>query len=150
MATPFGTLGTIDTLKVGERVFASLSTLISLISYSDGGNRSSMRKHNATAGYAPSGVAYRILAARIVGQNTAAQPGTGLISYGNTDLGINTASAIDTPIYVGGSSSIFLGPAGAGIDHGVALNFLVPAGKFINCASQASTNTVGHVYGYEE
>ena len=152
MGRSIGTIGNINTLTLGGVLLTDLSTLlIRLISYADGGSRSTLRRHTGSSGYTPSGaLKLRMHAVRVVGKNTAAQSGTGLISYGDTDLGMNVGTAITNPVYIGGSSTIMLGSAGVGVDISISTDFLVPNGKYINCGSEASTNTTCHVYGYEE
>lgn len=55
MPKPIGTLGTVDTLTVGGRIFSDMDNLIQLFAKANGFGYASPRAFGAASGYTPSG-----------------------------------------------------------------------------------------------
>lgn len=150
MATQFGTLGTIDTITVGGRVFTNLSTLITLLAHGTAANMHfTARKPFVASGYAPSGVQFNICAVKYTTNTNQSEP---LLAYGDNDVGQNSSSAMTNAVYVlttGGqmgimSSNVAGGPAAEIAYTGV----LVPSGKYVG-GNNGSGQAVWVIYGYE-
>lgn len=113
MATPIGTLGTIPSLTVGGQVFTDLTTLIVLYgSVATTTRYTTLRKPGATSGYqVTTGKTMTIRAAKINYITPTGSPTINFL-YGDTDVGINSASAPTNPVYLGGDSSSSCGVLG--------------------------------------
>lgn len=159
MATPIGTLGAVPTLTVGGRVFTDLPNLIILYGkVVTGGRFTTLRRGNDTAGYqVTAGKTFTIGAIWGTAEVASSQAAINLL-YGNTDVGLDSASAPTTPIYLAGDATnviaagvALLGAAGtpnASFSSFPGLDFRVPATKYPAFKGSAvGTNLV--VYGYE-
>ncbi len=156
MAQPISNLGTIPTLSVGGRVFTDLTTLIVLAGGNLTINRySTLRKPNGTAGYQVTvGKTLRIDACRIWTTSTGGLCNVGLL-YGDTDVGLDSASAPTTAVSYGGSSSVYVGfqgTAASGVESQAPAEitpfFSVVAQKYAAMLSdRAATNMTA--FGYE-
>jgi hypothetical protein len=108
MAKPIGTLGVIDTLTIGGRVFTDLANLITL--FAEGGSTNgftTFRQPNASSGYTPSGSNSFLLAALYINPSAPSLPSTGIAyGYGDTDVGVSSASPPTNPVYPGNSVTI--------------------------------------------
>lgn len=150
-----GTLGTIDTVTEGGRVFTDVgvSTLITLCAVTTGSNNCTFRKTNGTAAYTPSGSnKFRVLSIRAYANTTG---GIILVNIAQSDNDVNFntgTTALTNPVYLCGSSQGIL-PCAAPASGGVftpgeeALNFLLANGKYL---STDSHNVSIFVHGYEE
>lgn len=149
-----GTLGTIDTITVGGRVFTNLSGLIQLYGFTiDATNRyTSVRKPSSSSGYAPSGVIFQVSAVRIVNFNTNTQNGLAIF-YSNNDLGVSSTTVPSSPVYIGGDSTlseIVATTTTQGSETIFLTDFRVPSGKFLGFDNNAQNNDMHfQVYGYE-
>lgn len=153
-----GTLGTIDTLTVGGRVFSNLSSLIQLYGcvLSATNRYTSFRKPNTTSGYAPSGVTFRVCAITAQSYITNTQNAAS-IYYADNDSGIASTTAPVNPVYVGGSagnsgliSELLAATTTVGDETIYILDFVIPSGKFLGVDNNAQANQVVYkVYGYE-
>jgi len=108
-----------------------------------------------SAGYAPSGVAFKIIA--IVAHVTGAGSTGVVVSYSDTDCGFeDTACAVASQVIFGGASGGSTGNFGAvGGGEKTTLVFqedtaVIPDGKFIALALGSSTTTHFTVWGFEE
>ncbi len=109
MAKPIGTLGTIDTLTVGGRVFTDLVNIIVLGGYITTNTNSCLRKSNGAAGYAvTSGKTLTISAVRAQsGVTLSATEGVSgfSLAQADVDVGLDSASALTNPVYDRGTAS---------------------------------------------
>jgi hypothetical protein len=157
MATPIGTLGTIPTLTVGGRVFTDLSTLITLVTAIQTANRSgTFRLTNGSSGYpVTASKTLTVSAMSVISTNQVAGNSAGVASFGyaDNDVGVNSATALTTPVYYGGSALIGLAPVGEpsfGGEFQYSVKLVVPAGKYPFAVQDGSANIlVIHAYGYE-
>ncbi len=154
MAGPTGTLGTIPTLTIGGYVFADTSTLIQVFgSVTGGGQRSTFRKLDGSAGYAPSGVTFKPKAAICWITITAAvaQSGGFTLVYHDNDTGFaSNSTALTNAVYVCGSSAAQLVNSNAQGKLEVPLvGWSIPAGKYHSVEAGTSTTSGVHVFGYE-
>lgn len=154
MARQIGTLGTIDQISVGGRVFTDVTTIIILNAYiTTNGRFTTFRKNNTSAGYQVT--AAKTLSINAVKVNSDAAAGTSLgctLGYGDTDVGLNSAAAPTTPIYQFGAvgSPVLSGLQGSNTTNTMesATLFTIPATKFpVGVAD--GTNIAVTVYGYE-
>lgn len=155
MATPIGTLGTIPTLTVGGRVFTDLTTLIILGGYALSNNSfASLRKPNGSAAYSiTTAKTYTIYAAKLIGYTLG---GTGYINvlYGDTDAGMDAASAPTNAVYCNGDAATrYAGVGASSTGTGYFLDgshtpFAVPAGKYV-ASKFLNGGGTAFVYGYE-
>lgn len=96
MPTPIGTLGVVSTLTIAGYVFTDVTSLIRLYGWVNA-NACTPRKVNTTAGYAPSGVSFRMYAMRA--SNTGTTGSTVRIGYADNDVGVNAGTATTNPVY---------------------------------------------------
>jgi len=155
MAKAIGTLGTIDTLTVGGRTFTDLTNLIILYGLvSTAGRHTTLRLPNASSGYqVTSGKTFKIEA--IFASTSSASAGPVMPFYGDTDVGLDSASAPTNPVYIGGNNNpqaIALAGNTSGnlvLSNPIpGMNFSVPAGKY-PCVYAGATSSLVAVYGYE-
>lgn len=140
-------------LQVGGRVFTDLTRLIILHGYTGGGATpyTSFRKPSGSAGYAPSGVTFNVLAAQLYTATTAAASNPKLF-YTDNDLGISSATAPTNQVYMTGSSTAAQLGAGswtAGTIYQFALNFVIPASKFVGLHNGGTFDGNLTLFGYE-
>lgn len=137
MAKPIGTLGTVDTINVGGRIFTDLTTALIMAVTQVGANTfGTFRKTQGTAGYqVTTGKTLTIHAVQLI-CNAGGNYTTGGLGYGDTDIGLNSAAAPTNPIYIGGSTGIQPFAASALASGGYQnvgqypCNFTVPALKY--------------------
>lgn len=135
----------VSSLIVGGRVFTEVDQLINLVGYQSGATniRATFRKTNGSAGYeVPVGKSFRVMAWEYNNQDQNVADGLALC-YTDNDVGINTSTAFTNPVWLGGDAS-----AAAVSTRGVqkpalqnqsgAIEFLVPAGKFISMQGAAT------------
>lgn len=150
-------IGSSEVVVIGGMIMPK-SNLICLVAYmASGSKNATFRKTNGTAGYTPSGT--KKFVTRAIEVNAAITAAAGgvdvMLSQGDTDLGMNSASAVSNPVYFGGHNSSYIFNAA---EYGAAKkferaipNFEVANGKYL-CVS--GTTAMGdkqiHVYGYEE
>lgn len=151
-----GTLGTIDTVTVGGRVFTDLTNLIQIIGViTGGGQRSCMRKLSASAGYAPSGVTFKPKAGIFWVTVTSMVSASGgcTFAYSDNDSGLaSNSTALTNGVYICGTSAAEMcntDLASGGKEEFIMGDWSVPSGKYINVQASTSTTGVGHLYGYE-
>lgn len=93
-------------LQVGGYCFSQTEVTNLKILYgrvTTSGRATTLRLANGTAGYqVPGGNTLRVKVVQTICDVTTCQVGLG---YGDTDVGVNSASAPTTPIYVGGDST---------------------------------------------
>lgn len=154
MARQIGTLGTIDTITVGGRVFTDLTTLIYLEAYTATTARyTTYRKNNTSAGYqVTTGKTLSIYAIRVMTDSAAGSSAGSVLSYGDTDVGLNSAAAPTNVVYQFGDSTarIFLTTTGqtSGVFYESPTLFTVPATKY---AAQLAVGNdcLALAFGYE-
>lgn len=155
MARQIGTLGTIETVTVGGRVFTDMQNLIILTTGTIGGALNGTLRQigsQSGAGYTPSGANnFRALAVRAVGYTA----GTGIeLAQSDNDVGIQAATALTNPVYFGTEDSgggvpmLFTPNVSNGQDER-AISGLILNGKFCSAVT-TSTGALVIVYGYEE
>jgi hypothetical protein len=140
MATPIGTLGTVPTLTVANRVFTDLgSDFVMLYGAFEGnstGAHSTPRLANASSGYqVASGKTLTIYAAKLI-LNSGTDANGLSIAYADNDLGILASNNSPTnPVYLAGfnqtgAATCFITFQYAQLLNEVPLNFAVPATKY--------------------
>lgn len=141
-------------LTVGGRVMTDMSNLIVLHArFASGANRYfGACKSNGTAAYqVTAGKTLRIIAARVA-VGTAASGGPIALGYSDAAITLaGTAGAPTNPIYNGGSNGVYTATTGVlGVTE-FALNFTIPATKYVH-HDQGTATADGAVtyYGYEE
>ncbi len=152
MATPIGTLGTIDTITVGGRVFTDLTTLKVLRGYSTSTKEFTFR--NGASGYQASNTLtlYALRMFNGVGASATSVIGNCTLAYSDNNVGLDaTGGTFTNPVYYGGSSSLLTLGAGnvVGLNMTEAsVNFAVPTTKYPGavCNSAASYLTA---FGYD-
>lgn len=155
MAKPIGTLGTIETLTVGNRVFTDLTNLITLGGKATGSNRTTLRKMgpNSGAGYAVTALkTLSIYALNVFA--TGASAVSAAIGQSDNDVGLDQATALTNPKYFMTGSSTLIdmvqGVAGAGVQSFISGNPLgtAAASKFVSIdANGVALFLIAH--GYE-
>ena len=143
-----GVSGSKPVLQVGGRLFTDLTNMIVLNCAANSTKTSTARLPGGTSGYAvPAGKTLRILAMQLSGSIDYGCS----VGYGDTDVGINSASVPTNYLnWVGHTSAPNASdkpftPA----NGGVSCNWTVPTGKYP--CSDSSTGAVGVVmYGYLE
>lgn len=127
-----GTLGTIDTLKVGERVFTDLANLIMLTgATASGGNvliGLSKVAASPTAYQVTSGKTLKVQAIRAIGHASGATFGT--VIYGDTAVSATAATSVDPTNRVDSREYGYF-PAAVGGMISYASNFDIPATKYV-------------------
>lgn len=149
-----GTLGTIPSITVGNRVFTDLDNLIILIAQvTASGQFTSFRKFNGTAGYqVTAGKTLTVEAFKVTGGSGTAGNDAGIL-YGDNDVGYNSVPAPTTPVYPGGLSTSpsiardTMTATATFLPEG-AINFQVPATKYLTLVANAAP-CIMYVYGYE-
>lgn len=157
MAKPIGTLGTIDTLTVGGRVFTDLTNLIILGMANGGGFNSTFRKQYPTnvtgAGYqVTGGKSLTLWAAQIL----ALGADNIQILYSDNDVGLSSGTAFTNPVYPHGNTGYYIWSSTGGVNiatsfkawHDINMHFVIPAAKYVSCIIGTNT-TAANVYGYE-
>lgn len=148
-----GTVGNIDKIMVGSVELVDISGLLCLGSTVNavgvGGRYTTARSGFATSGYqVTAGKSLRILAVRMVVVDATAGGGSSdFWGYGDTDVGVNSASAPTTPI---NSNVMKPGPARVGNStvYTVTGKAEVPAQKYI-FAENDGASAFWNFYGYE-
>jgi len=143
-----GTLGTIDTLTVGERVFTDLANLIILSGNSAASPNvlcglSKTPAASPTAYQVTTGKTLKIAALRVFGYSAAANFGGAL--YGDTALPVNTGTATPPTNQISDNLQGYF-PAAIGGTVSFVTNFDVPATKYVGAYAEASYVTA---FGYE-
>lgn len=154
MATrAIGTLGTIDSITVGGRVFTDLTNLIILhAGLSTGGDFSTFRKASGSAGYqVTAGKTLHIYALDAWANATNVQSSI-ILLYGDTDVGQTSGSGPTNPVYLAGSTTYQIADYNNGTGGGIvykasALDFPIPSTKYVAYLSGNLSSVV--LYGYE-
>lgn len=152
MAKPIGTLGNIDTITVGGRIFTDLSTIIIVTAPLDQstGAKATFRLPGGTAGYPVTAAKTYTVHAISLNANTAISGYQFL--YSDNDVGLNTATAHTNPIYEnGGSITVASVGTPANTFQGIATKFAIPAGKYPGSIVVGAGSAGGHAqaWGYE-
>lgn len=160
MAKPIGTLGVIDTLTIGGRVFTNLASLITLVGgTTDLANpRTVFRKTTSgtATGYAPSGVTFKFAAVHVKVNDVTGDGWLGNICYADNDVGFSSATAFTNPVFMTSGASFTITPfVSSSFDTdnvGESFyypDFVVPSGKFVSMQSGAIV--IGYIWawGYE-
>lgn len=159
MAKPIGTLGTIDSLTIGTRVFVDLDNLIvlSAAGYAGSNYICTARLANATSGYqVTSGKTLRIDATQFYIDQVYTVTLAFRMFYSDNDVGFATAgTTTNEVVYNDGGTGTYarsLFPV-ENPQSQVAYKypfFSVPSGKYPGCAhGGASLNWSGMLFGYE-
>lgn len=146
-----GTLGTIDTLSVGGRVF-TLSDLIILETIAKtAGRYGTFRKLNTSAGYSPGlGKSFRVMAVRIINiDSSSVSINSQSVLYADNDSGLATATAPVNPVYALALEVFAITADGASyVDY--VTDFTIPTGKFADYDSSGATASLRiQLFGYE-
>ncbi len=160
MSKPIGTLGTIDTLEVGGRVFTDLANLIQLnAAFGVGGPFSGFFLGNGTPYQVSAGKTFTGWAAQMTTQLAGSPSQDYPISFGYSVnlIGAQNASAPASPLYFPFGNGTPLGYAvfsvanGGNVQFQTNLNFIVPAGSYPFCGAVQGGEYISMVnlYGYE-
>lgn len=159
MATPIGTLGTIDTLTVGGRVLTDLTNLKTLVAQAGGSANTqncTFRQIGTSAGYqVPGGKTFNVVALRIYTINDLGIAGASTVDlyYSTTDVGYGTNTATTTTGIAGaGVSTRFPIKSAQGDTVEFCLNWSIPTGFYLTCVGQynvAGQEAMLYIYGYE-
>ncbi len=154
MAKPIGTLGVIDTLTIGGRVFTDLTTILCLYTKGTSTNRCTFRLYGSQsgAGYVVTGgKTLRIYAYYL--QSPSASVVSALIAQTDNDIGLGAATAFSNPIYFGTESSTTADPIQipAATTQSQAASPLgkVLAGKYLSLDNNGGGTSLVTAYGYE-
>lgn len=152
-----GTLGTIDTLTIGGRVFTDLTNLITLYAATNAVSTFATFRKNGSqvaAGYqVTSGKTLFIYAIQI--QAEGAGGSEVAIAQTDTDVNLQSAGPLVSPIYFGTESTIatpiIVGESGTGVVGITAGNPLgiATSGKYLSTDSLGTTGCIVLAYGYE-
>lgn len=155
MATPIGTLGTVETLTVGGFTFVSPRTSGLLVLYGKvhTNTNTTFRKiaSGVTSGYAvTTGKTLTIYALKGINGATSAQNME--LAQSDNDVGLDSATALTNPVYLGGGtgdngSLQFAATSGVITEYPVF--FQVAALKYLSGAGTAATDYRWFAYGYE-
>ena len=144
-----------DTVTCGGRVFTNMNSLIILHGFiNTAGRHTSLRTANGTASrQTTTGKTMTIYAARLLRYSAGAQINA-VLSYGDNDVGTDSAAAPTNVVYMMNTSSYKPLTASAGTafanvhDGAIAVAFQVPSTKYPAFGADTdNTNIVA--YGYE-
>lgn len=147
---------TVPTLTACGRVFTDLTNLIILYgSVVTAGHWTTLRKAGATSGYTPSGSkAFKTVCVTGACDTNSANCGMRLV-YGDTDVGLDGASAPTNPKYIAGDSTfeVSFAPIGSTTSPQLTpinsyIDFVLPNTKFLAVGQTAAQRSI--VYGYEQ
>ncbi len=139
--------GQVATLEVAGRTIIGLTNLIVLHSYMAAQVFTTARLGNGTAGYVvPAQKQLRIVA--VLTQVVTANAGSRYYcGYGDTDVGINSVAAPTNNVSVAGASTTGIVREGNAVGNtSVAIDFIVPAGKYVYAASTNAGQTAGMMF----
>lgn len=146
----------IPTLTVGGRVFTDLQNLIILSGHANNTRNGTLRKPNGSAGYQiTAGKTYQIHAAKFWSSVLSTVNASVFLAQGDTDLGLDSASAITNPVYPFGQSTTTTGIFTTTNNTGIVVSeqdfrFNVAAGKYVNIANSGGGQLMSLMtYGYE-
>lgn len=155
-----GTLGNVDSLKVGGQVFVDLTNLISLIANCLTNSSSGFNQPGASSGYqVPGGKTFRIRAIRYINYATAlsatATPTRIVLNQADNDIGQDSATAAVNPVFPGGAAHNYSaiaanGPGGSFISEIGGLDFPIASGKYVGFSAGSTGGQVVMIYGYLE
>lgn len=149
---PSAATSSVPILAVGGRVFTDLDNLKMLVGNIDRTSGfATLRDVNASSGYqVPAATTFRVAAVEIIysGFISAVE-----IGYGDTDVGMQSASAPTNVVYPGGSQSNFsiVGP-GTNSSYQTSMQIDIPTGKYPcvgSLGAAGSAQAAVKVYGYE-
>lgn len=151
MSRQIGTLGTIDTIAAGNRLITDLGSNLIILGATNGASThfTTLRTTNGSSGYqVPGGKSLKIIGYDSSVAVGAAAGGLGIL-YGDTDVGLDSASAPTNPIYqnANGSASTILLAVSAGF-FGAAVNFTIPTGKYPAVVCAGTIAIYVNIYGY--
>ncbi len=134
MAKAIGTLGSVDTITVGDRSFTDLTNIIILHGITATTNgRCTLRKATGSAGYPVTAAkTLHVYAIRVT--STAASEIKGVMAQTDNDVGMSSATAFTNPVYFAGALTVDMGSslANIGASYTLACDFTVAAGKFLS------------------
>lgn len=158
MAKPIGTLGTIDTLTVGGRVFTDLTNLLVLMGYTDSNTKASLRAAIGSSGWAVTGgktlTIYAIRTRVNVALSATGNIFNTILLSTSVDLGMDGAGVLTGAAYMAGSSTLSAaivsnGTSGANTYENGHLGFTVAAGLYTTVVQTTGQPVTTHVFGYE-
>lgn len=151
-ARAIGTLGVIDTLTIGGRVFSDLTNLKSLGAGVLFANYTTFRSPNSTSGYqVTTGKTFNIYAIKSYTANVDTNAaGSFNIGYANADAGLNGA-APSTIVYMGGDigQAHILQFSSRGNEVALATPFGVPSQKYPFVTGNSAGQIQCFAFGYE-
>ena len=113
--------------------------------------RSTCSRQGVTTGYLPS--AGKVFRVKIIRTRAISSANIG-VGYGDTDVGVSSASAPTNPIYSNGLSStddLSSLPTNTGVSWtDYNMDFVVPNGKYVFIEASAASQIKIHVWGDEE
>lgn len=156
MAKPIGTLGTIDTLQIGGRIFTDLTNLIVLFSSVNSGTHATFLKTyptQGTSGYSVTGGKTLTVQAIQLFSQTAVNAFN--LLYNDIDVGFDSSTSFTNPVYFTSGSSSQNASIPNIFSASVTQNqfyypfWRTPAGKFPSISWSSSNNQSAFGYGYE-
>lgn len=124
--TTFGQTLTVNGYTFSSAQMAKLKILSGQTATS--GRATTLRLPNGTAGYQNGGTNLIVWATKVY--TTSAQGNTCQLGYGDTDVGINSASAPTNPVYLNADSTNIVGMTYNTPVNGVVTNFNIVANKY--------------------
>lgn len=150
---PIGTLGTVPTITIANRVMTDLSSnLLVLYAHntSGAGRFATFRKYGATAGYqVTAGKTMTVIALRANQQSVSAAPGIKLM-YSDNDVQFDSSTTPTNPVYVGNANAQhFALPNSIGAFTDIILSFPVIATKFLTIDNLSGNDMDYTAWAYE-
>jgi hypothetical protein len=149
MATQIGTLGNIPTLTVAGVVYTDLTNLIVLAAYATGTNNGTGRRPGATSGYQVTAGKTLTIRSVLIHSSATTAPNTKFAQSDN-DVGVDSGTALTSPIYLVSSANIYSAAAAIGSEAAIPMFFPVLATKYWSFTSGTGSSAVTALsYGYE-
>lgn len=155
---PIGTLGTIETVTIGPRVFTDLANLIKLHGYVKSNTYSTFRSTLGPSGYQVTSGKTLTLGAASVSSYDSTVPSTVRLGYGDTDVGPDSSSGPTNMVEEYGDNDQHTGALRFNAVSQItqpnptadyAINFAVAATKYPYSRHTPGTTQTIQVYGYE-
>lgn len=150
MAKPIGTLGTVETLQIGGRVFTDLTNLIKIGGYVSSTTKTTLRKSGSSSGYQVTALKTLTLAAITMTLTGAAGSSpSGQIGYADNDVGLNQSTSLTNPNYIFADSvANWVSNEQNTQPQVLHIDFPVPASKYVFVLGNGTT-LLYFAFGYE-
>lgn len=137
MAGPFGSLGQVKQLTMANRIMTQAELQDAgwwdvTASVTTAGQKSTLRKNGASAGYQVAALKNFYVKAHRVFNIDGTTITAGVFGYADTDLGFNSGAALVNPVYWNGNNnSNFFSIAVTGDKEYYGGEWAIPAGKYL-------------------